>query len=59
MRLVVSTPAVLRVLAITGVDRLINVYPTVAASLAEAPGNSALLADNTPEKAETAETSEG
>lgn len=34
MRLVVSTHAVRRVLDITGVDRLIDVYPSVAASLA-------------------------
>ena len=34
MRLVVSTPAVLRVLSITGVDRLVEEYPSVAASLA-------------------------
>ena len=34
MRLVVSTPAVQRVLSITGVDRLVDVYPSVAASLA-------------------------
>jgi anti-sigma B factor antagonist len=33
MRLVVSTPTVLRVLAITGVDRLVVIYPTVAAAL--------------------------
>ena len=33
MRLVVGTTAVQRVLAITGVDRVIDVYPTVAASL--------------------------
>jgi anti-sigma B factor antagonist len=33
MRLVVSTPAVQRVLAITGVDRLLDIYPSVAASL--------------------------
>ena len=32
MRLVVSTPAVQRVLSITGVDRLLDVYPSVAAS---------------------------
>jgi hypothetical protein len=31
---VVTTPAVLRVLSITGVDRLVDVYPSVAASLA-------------------------
>src|SRR5262249_3518169 len=34
MRLVVSTHAVRRVLDITGVDHLIDVYPSVAASLA-------------------------
>jgi anti-sigma B factor antagonist len=36
IRLVVSAPAVQRVLAITGIDRLMDVYPTVAASLAGA-----------------------
>ena len=34
MRLVVSTPAVERVLSITGVDRLVDTFPSVAASLA-------------------------
>jgi len=34
MRLVVSTRAVERVLAITGLDRLLDIYPSVAASLA-------------------------
>ena len=34
MRLVVSTPAVERVLSITGVDRLLETFPSVAASLA-------------------------
>ena len=34
IRLVVSTPAVRRVLSITGVDRLVDVFPSVAASLA-------------------------
>ena len=38
MRLVVSTPAVQRVLSITGVDRLVDTYPSVAASLAGQPG---------------------
>ena len=33
-RLVVSTPAVQRVLSITGVDRMVDVFPSVAASLA-------------------------
>jgi anti-sigma B factor antagonist len=34
MHLVVSAPAVRRVLAITGVDHLMDLYPSVAASLA-------------------------
>jgi anti-sigma B factor antagonist len=38
MRLVVGTPAVQRVLSITGVDRLVDVFPSVAASLAGTPG---------------------
>ena len=38
LRLVVSTPAVQRVLSITGVDRLVDVYPSVAASLAGPSG---------------------
>lgn len=53
MRLVVATPAVQRVLSITGVDRLVDVYPSAAASLAgEAgqpgqaqPGNATAAAD--------------
>jgi anti-sigma B factor antagonist len=38
MRLVVGTPSVQRVLAITGVDRLVDIFPSVAASLAGTPG---------------------
>ena len=38
MRLVVSTPAVERVLSITGVDRLLETFPSVAASLARPGG---------------------
>ena len=38
MRMVVSTPAVQRVLSITGFDRLVDVFPSVAASLAGASG---------------------
>jgi len=38
LRLAVTTPAVLRVLSITGVDRLVDVYPSVAASLAGPKG---------------------
>lgn len=34
MRLVVATPAVHRVLSITGVDRLVEIFPSVAGSLA-------------------------
>lgn len=36
MRLVVATPGVQRVLAITGVDHLLAIHPSVAASLATA-----------------------
>jgi anti-sigma B factor antagonist len=36
MRLVVSAPGVKRVLAITGIDHLMDIYPSVAASLAGA-----------------------
>jgi anti-sigma B factor antagonist len=34
LRLVVGTPAVQRVLSLTGVDRLVDVFPSVAACLA-------------------------
>jgi anti-sigma B factor antagonist len=37
MRLVVSTLAVQRVLALTGIDRLLDLYPSVAASLEGSP----------------------
>jgi len=37
MRLVVTSPGVQRVLAITGVDGLIDIYPSVAAALAGQP----------------------
>ena len=39
MRLVVGTPSVQRVLSITGVDRLVDIFPSVAASLAGTPGS--------------------
>jgi anti-sigma B factor antagonist len=54
VRLVVSTPAVQRVLAITGVDRLVDIYPSVAASLA-GPGDQSgqLEPDNAAAKAES------
>ena len=38
MRLVIGTPGVQRVLSITGVDRLVDIFPSVAASLAGTPG---------------------
>jgi anti-sigma B factor antagonist len=38
LRIAASAPAVTRVLAITGVDRLIEVYPSVAAAMAD-PGD--------------------
>ncbi len=53
MRLVVTTPAVQRVLAITGVDRLIDVFPSVAASLA-GPYNLAGQTDPVQSEAATA-----
>ena len=45
IRLVVGTLAVQRVLTLTGVDRLLDIYPTVAASLADS-SNSASQQDN-------------
>ena len=47
MRLVVGTLAVKRVLALTGIDRLLDIYPSVAASLAAWPdsGNAAATVD--------------
>lgn len=38
LRVAADAPAVTRVLAITGVDRLIKIYPSVAAAMAD-PGN--------------------
>ena len=38
LRVAASAPAVTRVLTITGVDRLIEIYPSVAAAMAD-PGN--------------------
>ena len=40
LRVAASAPAVTRVLAITGVDQLIDIYPSVAAAMAD-PGNDA------------------
>ena len=47
MRLVVGTLAVQRVLALTGIDRLLDIYPSVAASLAASPdpGNATAIVD--------------
>jgi anti-sigma B factor antagonist len=38
MRLAVTAPAVLRVLNLVGIDRLIDVYPSVPDALASLPG---------------------
>src|SRR2546429_541961 len=40
LRVATSAPAVVRVLAITGVDRLIEIYPSAAAAMAD-PGTDA------------------
>jgi anti-sigma B factor antagonist len=40
MRLVVTAPNVQRVLAITGVDSLVDVYPSVATALTDEPNQS-------------------
>jgi anti-sigma B factor antagonist len=56
MRLVVGTPAVQRVLSITGVDRLVDVFPSVAASLAGTPGTADQIQ---PADAATADTDGG
>ncbi len=57
MLLVVSTPAVQRVLSITGVDRLVDTFPSVAASLADSGGQSGQTdqaqPDNATAKADT------
>jgi anti-sigma B factor antagonist len=47
MRLVVTTVAVQRVLSLTGIDRLLDIYPSVAASLAASPdsGNASATVD--------------
>jgi anti-sigma B factor antagonist len=47
MRLVVSTLAVKRVLGLTGIDRLLDIYPSLAASLAASPdsGNATATVD--------------
>ena len=44
MRLVVSTLAVQRILTLTGIDRLLDIYPSVAASLAVSPDSVAAAA---------------
>ena len=57
MRMAVSTPAVQRVLSITGVDRLVDTFPSVAASLAGPGGQSGqpdqAQPDNATAKADT------
>jgi anti-anti-sigma factor len=46
LRVAASAPAVTRVLAITGVDRLIEIYPSVAAAMAD-PGAAATAEEHT------------
>jgi anti-sigma B factor antagonist len=53
MRMVVSTPAVQRVLSITGVDRLVDIFPSVAASLAGEAEPGQAQPDNTTATADT------
>ena len=53
MRMVVSTPAVQRVLSITGVDRLVGIFPSVAASLAGEVEPGQAQPDNTTATADT------
>jgi anti-sigma B factor antagonist len=53
MRLVVATPAVRRVLSITGVDRLVDIFPSVAASLAGTPGQAGRVQQADPATADT------
>ena len=53
MRLVIAMPAVQRVLSLTGIDRLINIYPNVSVALA-APHDSAVQNDAIPGENATA-----
>jgi anti-sigma B factor antagonist len=39
LRLAIESPAVLRILDTTGVDRLLRIYPNVQAALSDAPGS--------------------
>jgi anti-sigma B factor antagonist len=47
LRVAAAAPAVTRVLAITGVDRLIEVYPSVAAAMADPGSETARQGDAT------------
>jgi anti-sigma B factor antagonist len=53
MRLAVSTPAVQRVLALTGVDRLMDIYPSVTAALSDPHKNQVRDAGTLRENADT------
>jgi len=63
IRLVVTAPGVLRVLAITGVDHLLKVYPSVAVALETAramgPGDAARQDEQAPGYAGAATDPEG
>lgn len=52
LRLAVTAPAVQRVLSITGIDRLVDIFPSVAASLA-GPRSGQAQPDNAAAKADT------
>jgi anti-sigma B factor antagonist len=58
MRLVVTTAAVRRVLSLTGIDRMIDIYPNVTAALA-GPHDSAVQNDATPGENATAKADTG
>jgi anti-sigma B factor antagonist len=47
LQVAASAPAVIRVLALTGVDKLIGIYPSVAAAMAD-PGNDVAVEDAAP-----------
>lgn len=59
MRLVVGTSAVERVLSITGVDRLMDIFPTVAASLAGSYDRSGMADRSQPDGAVASADTDG
>jgi anti-sigma B factor antagonist len=53
MRLAVRAPAVQRILSLTGIDRLVDIYPSVKAALADPTKNSILDEQSPIENADT------